>query len=254
MTMHDLRHPDDERLAALAGADDEEQTDTVLRSHVDACERCSGLLAELTTLRAILAELPDFAPSRPIQLVPPVEEPLSAGSVGWARRLFAPVFAVGASLVLVGAVGLTLAPSTMEIFQNVGENLSGAEVQRAPADPDDERADSQDGDDGDLSIVEQFLRALSGAGAGAAASPNGHTVTDGAAGEAPEATSGGQPRSQELDGDSPGALAPTPTPTDAGVDGLFSAGGDSDLPWLVTLLAGVGLIAAAAILRLGIAR
>ena len=251
MTMHDTRHPDDERLAALAGADDEAQADTALRSHVDACERCSGLLTELTTLRATLAELPDLAPSRPIQLVPPVDEPVGAGSIGWARRLFAPVFAVGASLVLVGAVGLTLAPTTMQIFQNVGENLSGAEVQRPPADMNDERAD---GDGGDLSIVERFFRALSGGGAGAAASPQEYAVTDGASEEAPEATSAGQPRSPELAGDSPGAQAPTPTPSDAAVDGLFSAGGDSDLPWLISLLAGVGLIAAAAVLRLGIAR
>jgi len=254
MTMHDIRHPDDERLAALAGADDEAQADTALRSHVGTCERCSSLIAELTALRATLAELPDLAPARPIQLVPPVEEPVGAGSIGWARRLFAPVFAVGASLVLVGAVGLTLAPTTMEIFQNVGENLSGAEGQRPPADMNDERADGADGDDGDLSIVERFLRALSGAGAGAAASPQGYAVTDGASEEAPEATSAGQPPSPGLAGDSPGALAPTPTPSDTSVDGLFSAGGDSNLPWLVSLLAGVGLIAAAAILRLGIAR
>jgi hypothetical protein len=253
MTMHDTRHPDDERLAALAGADDEAQADTALHSHVDACERCSSLLTELTTLRAALAELPDLAPSRPIQLVPPVEEPVGAGSIGWARRLFAPVFAVGASLVLVGAVGLTLAPTTMEIFQNVGENLSGGEVQRPAGDVNDER-DRQDGDDGDLSIVERFLRALSGGGAGAAASPQDYAVTDGASEEAPEATSAGQPRSPGLAGDSPGALAPTPTPSDASVDGLFSAGGDPDLPWLVSLLAGIGLIAAAAVLRLGIAR
>ncbi|MDQ3880242.1 MAG: hypothetical protein M3295_04105, partial [Chloroflexota bacterium] len=55
-------HPEDDRLAALAGADPESVSDTGLRSHVADCARCRGVVAELTAIHAALAELPDVTP------------------------------------------------------------------------------------------------------------------------------------------------------------------------------------------------
>ena len=72
MTMLHPVHPDDERLAALAGDDPEATGDGPLAEHLAGCERCAGLVADLRSLRAGLAELPDLRPSRPIQLLPPV--------------------------------------------------------------------------------------------------------------------------------------------------------------------------------------
>ena len=101
-------HPDDERLSALASHDADAAADTKLTSHVSSCDRCAALVNELGALRAVLADLPDVAPSRPLRLLPPVEE-APASSVdrlgGWARRFFAPVLASGAALALVGAIG-----------------------------------------------------------------------------------------------------------------------------------------------------
>ncbi len=108
-------HPDDERLAALAGDERDEtdaRADASLSSHVGDCTRCSAIVVELGTLRASLAELPDLAPSRPLRLVPPAEAPASGpGGEGvgvWVRRLFAPVLTAGAALALVGVVGTTM--------------------------------------------------------------------------------------------------------------------------------------------------
>lgn len=103
-------HPDDERLAAVAGAEPEALADPTLSAHVAACERCTGLVAELRSLRVALAELPDVAPPRPLQLVPPVELEAAPGPAGWAgllRRLTAPAMALAVVLILVGAVGST---------------------------------------------------------------------------------------------------------------------------------------------------
>ena len=101
-------HPDDERLAALAGHDADAIADADLSSHVTSCDRCAALVDELGALRAALADLPDLAPSRPLRLLPTLEpEPASAADRlgGWARRFFAPVLASGAALALVGAIG-----------------------------------------------------------------------------------------------------------------------------------------------------
>jgi hypothetical protein len=106
MTMLHPAHPDDERLAALAGDDPEAAGDAGLAGHVAGCERCTDLAAELRSLRASLADLPDLRPSRPIQLLPPVPAAPSAdGTFGWLRRLAAPAMVAGAGLALVGAVG-----------------------------------------------------------------------------------------------------------------------------------------------------
>ena len=99
-------HPDDERLAALAGDDPEARGDDALAGHVAGCARCGELVCELRLLRSALSGLPDLPPSRPLQLVPPMAvAPDAGGAFGWLRRLAAPAMAAGAGLALVGAVG-----------------------------------------------------------------------------------------------------------------------------------------------------
>lgn len=106
MTMQHSIHPDDERLAALAGGDPDVTADAALAAHAAECARCAPIVADLRQLRVALAELPDLRPSRPLQLVPPVaERPEAGGVAGWLRRLAAPAIAAGAGLALVGAVG-----------------------------------------------------------------------------------------------------------------------------------------------------
>ena len=134
MTMQNLPHPNDERLAAYAGADPDALADASLAAHLTSCDRCRPLVDELSFLRGFLAELPDLAPSRPLRLIPPVPAPAVSGSGSWLRRLTAPAMAAGAGLVLVGAIGVG-APGAISglfgqaasgMFQNVGDNLSGA--------------------------------------------------------------------------------------------------------------------------------
>lgn len=100
-------HPDDERLAALAGNDPDATADAGLVQHVGGCARCGAVVADVRLLRSALAELPDLRPSRPLQLVPPVtaSPEASGGAFGWLRRLTAPAMAAGAGLALVGAIG-----------------------------------------------------------------------------------------------------------------------------------------------------
>ena len=104
-------HPDDERLSALASRDTDAIADAELTTHVSSCTRCTELVDELGSLRLALADLPDVQPSRPLQLVPPVEADHTVDRLGgWARRFFAPVLVSGAALVLVGVIG-TASPS-----------------------------------------------------------------------------------------------------------------------------------------------
>jgi hypothetical protein len=108
MTMMSPAHPDPERLAALAGADPEALADSTLTDHLAGCLTCGQQVRELSSLRAALAELPDLAPSRPLQLVPAVSAP--AAQAGWRialRRAFAPVAVAGMVLLLVGGIGAT---------------------------------------------------------------------------------------------------------------------------------------------------
>jgi hypothetical protein len=106
MTMPNSPHPDDERLAAYADADSDVVNDRDLREHLAGCARCFDLVADLTSLRSALAELPDIAPSRPLRLLPPapVVTP-SRGGLPWLRRLVAPTIVAGIGLALVGGVG-----------------------------------------------------------------------------------------------------------------------------------------------------
>jgi hypothetical protein len=149
MTMQYPVHPDDERLAALAGNDPEATGDAPLAEHVAGCRRCGGVVDELRTLRASLAELPDLRPGRPIQLLPPVPAAGAAdgGPFGWLRRLAAPAMVTGAGLALVGAVGFGgtvfggmaasggAAPDTMLDGRGDAENYESATQVPAAADP-----------------------------------------------------------------------------------------------------------------------
>jgi hypothetical protein len=126
MTMQHPTHPDDERLAALAGGDADATADAGLRAHVAACDRCGPMVAELGQLRTALAELPDLVPSRRIQLVPPAPVEAEERTGGWLRRLAAPMVATGMGLVLVGAIG------TSGVFSSFG-GLGGALSAAAPS-------------------------------------------------------------------------------------------------------------------------
>src|SRR4029077_12678716 len=72
MTMQQSSHPDDERLAALAGYEPDAVADSSLVTHVSACSRCAPMVEELRTLHSALAELPDVQPSRPLRFLPAV--------------------------------------------------------------------------------------------------------------------------------------------------------------------------------------
>jgi hypothetical protein len=107
MTMMHAAHPAPERLAALAGGDADALADRELTSHVKGCVTCDRQVLELNSIQAALADLPDLTPSRPLQLIPPVSEPVRPS--GWRlafRRAFAPIAVAGLALVLVGGLGV----------------------------------------------------------------------------------------------------------------------------------------------------
>lgn len=140
LTMPHPLHPDDELLAALAGDEPEAVTDAALGSHVAACDRCGPMVEDLRQLRSTLAQLPDVAPSRPLQLLPPVPEPafafVSTGAVGMGailRRLTAPAMTLAAVLILVGAIGTAVGGGGAGLG---GAALaSGEAAQAAPGQP-----------------------------------------------------------------------------------------------------------------------
>lgn len=167
--MLNANHPDEERLSALASRDADLVEDTALTDHVASCDGCRAVVSELNLLRATLADLPDLRPDRPLRLLPPVEpESEPVGAVGWIRRLFAPALTVGASLALVGAVG-TAAPLldevTVQLFQNVGSELSGGGAEEA--------------DSGGARATDQPEALSSGGAAPAAGSNSGNDVDNG---------------------------------------------------------------------------
>jgi hypothetical protein len=126
-------HPDDERLSALASHDTDATDDATLTAHVTSCDRCTELVNELGLLRAALGDLPDLAPSRPLQLLPPVgvSEPAGDRLGGWVRRFFAPVVASGAALALVGVIG-TAAPTLQGFAPSAGSAPGALEEIAAP--------------------------------------------------------------------------------------------------------------------------
>jgi hypothetical protein len=138
MTMNSPAHPDPERLSALAGTDPEALSDRELTDHVASCTVCEGEVRDLTTLRAALTELPDLAPSRPLQYVPPVAAP--APESGWRvafRRAFAPMAVAGMVLLLVGGFGATGslgaadAQRLLPVFQAAGPGTQAADPEIA---------------------------------------------------------------------------------------------------------------------------
>src|SRR4029077_1845925 len=110
MTMQQSSHPDDERLAALAGYEPDAVADSSLVIHVSGCARCAPMVEELRTLHSALAELPDVQPSRPLRFLPAVPEPAGSGSrwVGPLRGLTGPAMAAAILLIVVGAFGTAL--------------------------------------------------------------------------------------------------------------------------------------------------
>lgn len=228
MTMQHQVHPDDERLAALAGGDPEVASDAALRAHVSDCGRCSATVAELSSLRSALAELPDLVPSRPLQLVPPVAEaPASGSGAGWLRRLAAPVMAAGFALALVGAVG------------TAGINLGG-QAGSAPTGGEMDAVQEDTNQPGALSAPTPTPARVRTTDGYSAASPGAAVGSDAATSDEAEI------KSQEtVPGDD---VAPEGRD---GASGLFS---DTDprLPWLVVLALGVGLLAAGIYLRFAV--
>jgi hypothetical protein len=149
MTMPPAAHPDPERLAALAGDDAQARADSALLDHVASCADCDRQVAEMASLRVALAQLPDLAPSRPLQLVPPVAAPSPTGWRVAVRRAFAPVAVAGMVLFLIGGVGATgaLGPADAQrLFVLPFQQAAGPDP-AAPAVTDDggEAAGGEDG-------------------------------------------------------------------------------------------------------------
>jgi len=140
--MLNTNHPDDELLSALASHDADATTDAPLTDHVTSCTRCTALVDEFGALRAILAELPDLKPNRPLRLLPEVPDPRADRIGGWARRVFGPVLAAGAALALVGTVG-TAAPALSGMASGPGpasEQVDQAAESVSAAEPGQEGA------------------------------------------------------------------------------------------------------------------
>ena len=215
--MQNASHPDDERLAAYAGADREAVSDRELVAHLGSCERCRPIVDELTLLRDALALLPDVAPSRPLRLIPPAPEPAAprAGPLDWLRRLAAPAMAAGAGLVLIGAVG-----ASGLVTELTGKAADRDSIQEASA------------TDGAVAP---------GAGIG------DHSALPAAATDSAEYTGRtDDPRSQAGND----SVAPTPS---ASEDSFGSLTNSTEQPWLTLLVAGFGLFGISAILRYSLA-
>jgi hypothetical protein len=135
MTMQDLNHPEDKRLAALAASEPDALTDSSLMTHVSGCARCAPMVQELRTLQSALAQLPDVQPSRPLRFLPAVPERAVQGS-RWLvalRAITAPAMAIAVLLIVVGSFGTALS-------SGVGFMGSGG---AAPAAESQSRADAQ---------------------------------------------------------------------------------------------------------------
>jgi hypothetical protein len=240
MSMTTSAHPDPERLAALAGADSDALADRELAAHVAACQTCGPQVRDLNALRAALAELPDLAPSRPLQLVPPVAEP--APSSGWRiafRRAFAPVAVAGMVLLLVGGVGATGV---------LGPADAGALLDRlqfaAPAAPE--------------ALEGVASEPEASAAESAAESATDSAMAPDALGASPEGTRNTGPAVTESPSADEGSV---PTDSTAQVMGESGTGRDGDLAviedrvgWVAAALLGVGLLGLAFVLRRSAAR
>jgi hypothetical protein len=207
-------HPHDERLSALASGDPEAIGDASLIEHLSSCARCTDSVAELSALRASLAELPDLRPHRPLRLLPDVADaPSRADRLGgWARRLFAPALTAGAALAMVGLVG-TASPA-LDVFSNAGAQLDGQ------AETLEQR---------DLAS-EYSVSAAPAAEGGAAGGADAPTVGTEALPEVLDADGDDQRLSYQEE------------------DGAESFAPDS-APWPIVLFSGVAIMVAAALLR-----
>lgn len=223
-------HPDDERLAALAGGDPELGSDAELRAHVSGCDTCRATIDDLTMLRSALAELPDLVPSRRLQLLPPVDEPRAANAGGWLRRLSAPIIAAGLGLVLVGAVG------TSGLLNNFASSAGSAGQVFAP-------------------VGNSRQDAMEGAGGGAPstqASPLpasiGPSISGRSLSSQPTAASEDTGASR-APSSSPVAAQKSAVPTDSGRDLQSLADDQPASPWLALLLAGFAFVVTGGVLR-----
>jgi hypothetical protein len=230
-------HPDDERLSALASRDTDAIADAKLTAHVSSCIRCTGLVNELGALRLALADLPDLPPSRPLQLVPPVEaDPAVDRLAGWARRFFAPVLVSGAALVLVGVIG-TAGPAAIGMPSS---GQAGAAPQEAAA------ASSTERDNAIASEPAATHESVSASDSVAA--PGAYAGGEAARSESPQASD--EVHTLQSDGglaavDAPGSDESSREETPSVQTDLEA----SRSPWPMVLFAGVALIVAALLMR-----
>lgn len=224
MTMQNASHPNDERLAALAGGDRDALGDRELAEHVAACDRCRPIVDDLTMLRGVLAALPDLAPSRPLRLIPPVPAaaPRGVGPLEWLRRLAAPAMAAGAGLVLIGAVGASGIGD--QLIKEAGRmNLSAAGASDNAGAP---------GADESTSPVVAPGSATEG-------------VTDGGA-----YSSRSNPPATRAPGD---MASPAPDASEREGELVPVTSSSDEQPWLTLLIAGVALFATSTVLRFSLA-
>jgi len=216
--MLNQNHPDDERLSALAAADVDATADTGLTAHVSSCDRCTQLVSELGVLRMALGDLPDLRPSRPLQLLPPVDADRGVDRLGgWARRFFAPVVTAGAALALVGTVG-TAAPVLDQMASGGADSGRDSATVQEFAEP----AASVAGEPATLDAGAES----SGSDGDVAASPSSDRTSA-------ESGDEGTPADQE----------------NARGEELAPSISDERSPWPMVLFAGVALMVAAAGLR-----
>jgi hypothetical protein len=229
-------HPHDERLAALASREPDALSDATLGAHVSSCARCTEVVDELAVLGSALAELPDIQPSRPLRLLPAVDEapaPMSDRLGGWARRFFAPVLASGAALTLVGAIG-TAGPSLSG--QQAGQPATGdvAQSEAAAVVP------SASEPAGEEPAAE--------AAGGAAATEEARTLaSEGIDGDVAAGDDAGASQAAAAGGDSRASNAP-----DEGTTFDLTSGDEVPAersPWPMVLFAGVALMIAALLMR-----
>jgi hypothetical protein len=230
--MLNTNHPDDELLSALASHDADATADASLTDHVASCTRCTALVDEFGAIRALLAELPDLQPNRPLRLLPDVPDPGADRIGGWARRVFGPVLAAGAALALVGMIG-TAAPNLTATSQSAAAPSAEADdaIESAAAGYAFESAEA------DRAAESLGTAAESGEEVAPAASPAQPAPTNdrlSASGERRGINSLSGEDSFGEDGDTP-AAAESPAAERS--------------PWPMVLFTGVALMVAAGLLR-----
>lgn len=234
--MMNTNHPDDELLAAFAGADPDATGDPALSEHLASCDRCATTVADLRSVSSALGALPDLAPHRPLRFLPPVGEPRPTFADrlgGVVRGIFAPALTAGAALVLVGAVG-TFGPSMGA--PSAGGGDSGDALSRAAMEAAESAAAAPGGE-----AADDQGRATATAEERGAAGQDGADASSGAT----PLTFGEAQQSEAAPDDDLDALAPT-----SGDGGAGDAGLPTERPiWPMLLFAGVALIVLMVMLR-----